>query len=338
MVVHLGSEGPPAQEAGPRLGRRRRVAHRVRGAAPALTARREYRLVAGPLGWLYRGYNRANAGDLAAAVAFNALVVIVPMLLLFVSIGGVALRQERILTDFVHAVLWALPKDQALEAVRAVLAARQQSPWLGALSLLGFIWVGTNFVSCLARGMNRVYGVPDRRFVHQRPRDFLLVLLFALLFLTASLAATLPAFFIGRGQDLNIFFENSAFTSGLVQIASYGVSILAATVLFLVIYRFLPNAGQKLRDTWPGTLVAALLLVVLLQVFPFYIRFVGGTNRYGQYFVFIPLIVVWFYALAHLLLFGAYVNASFTSHCRRRGEIAGVAVPGCERDGDASSQ
>ncbi len=334
MVVHLGSDPPPMspQSETPRLGRRRRFARRVRRVAPVVAARREYRFVAGPLRWLYNGYNRANAGDLAAAVAFNALVVIVPMLLLFASIGGIALREERLLTNFVHAVLWALPQDQALEAVQAILAARRQTPWLGALSLLGFVWVGANFVSCLARGMNRVYSVPNRRFVHQRPRDFLLVLVFAVLFLTASVAATLPALFVGRGRELNVFFENSAFTSGLVQLASYGVSILSAAVLFLVIYRILPNAGQKLRNTWPGTLVAALLLVVLLQAFPFYIRLVGGTNRYGQFFGFVPLLVVWFYALAHLLLFGAYVNASYRSRCRTLGEIAGVAVPGCDLD------
>lgn len=331
MVVPLGSD-EPTQSIAPRVRRRRVISRRVRAAGPAVTARREYRLIAGPVGWLINGYQRANAGDLAAAVAFNALVAIVPMLLLLVSVGGLALKQERLMVDFVHAVLWALPQDQAIEAVRAVIAAKQRTPWLAAVSIVGFAWVGANFVSSLARGMNRVYGVANRRFVHQRPRDFLLVLVFALLFILASVAATVPAFFIGRESELNVFFRNSAFASGIVQLVSYGVSIVAATVLFLVIYRVLPNAGQKLRDVWPGTIVAALLLVILLQAFPAYIRAVGGTNRYGQFFGFIPLLVVWFYALAHLLLFGAYVNASFRSHCRRRGEIAGLAVPGCDLD------
>jgi len=298
---------------------------------PAVTKRREYRLLARPVGWLIRGYQRANAGDLAAAVAYNALVATVPMLLLLVSVGGLALQQERVMVDAVHAVVWALPQEQAVEAVRAVLAARQQTPWLAGFSLVGFAWVGANFVSSLARGMNRIYGVPNRRFVHQRGRDFFLVLIFAVLFIGTSVAATLPAFFVGR-QEFNVFFENVAFASGLVQLASYGVSIVAATGLFLVIYRLLPNAGQRLRDIWPGTLVAALLLVLLLQVFPLYIRLVGGANRFGQFFGFVPLLVVWFSVLAHLLLFGAYVNASFRSHCRRRGEIGGVAVPGCARE------
>jgi membrane protein len=296
-----------------------------------VTRRRGYRLFAGPLGWMIRGYQRANAGDLAAAVAYNALVAVVPMLLLLISAGGFALKQERVLVDAVHALVWALPQDQALEAVRAVLAARRQSPWLAAVSLVGFAWVGANFVSCLGRGMNRIYGVPNRRFVHQRARDFFLVLVFAALFLFASVAATLPALFVGRG-GFNVFFENAALTSGLVQIASYGLSIVAAAVLFLVIYRVLPNAGQRLRDTWPGTLTAALLLVLLLQAFPVYIRLVGGVNRYGQFFGFIPLIVAWFYLLAHVLLFGTYVNATFQQHCRQRRGIAGHSLPGCERD------
>ena len=44
--------------------------------------------------WLYRGYRTANAGDLAAAVAFNALVALVPTALLLLSIAGFLLRNN----------------------------------------------------------------------------------------------------------------------------------------------------------------------------------------------------------------------------------------------------
>jgi len=321
---------PPAadREAVPHVVRRRVLARPGPVRLPASAVRRGSHAALVVPAWMLRGYQAANAGDLAAAVAFNALVAIIPIFLLLVSIGGLALQTDRLLITFIHAIFWALPQEQTEEALTAVLSARRNSSWFGAVSLLGFAWVGANFVSCLARCMNRVYGVPNRRFVHQRGRDFLVVLVFAVLFLLASVAATLPSFFVAN--ELDVFFDAWALASGRVQILSYAVSILAALALFLVVYRIVPNAGQKLRDVWPGILSAAFLFVLLLQVFPVYLRLAGGLNRYGQAFGFIPLIVGWFYLLAHVLLFGTYVNATFRSHCRKGEGIAGRFLPGCE--------
>lgn len=306
--------------------RRRRVPARPVQLPPG-AARRGSRAVLSVPAWMLRGYQSANAGDLAAAVAFNALVSIIPVFLLLVSIGGLALQTDRLLITFIHAIFWALPQDETEAALTVVLGARRNSSWFGAVSLLGFAWVGANFVSCLARSMNKIYGVPNRRFVRQRGRDFLVVLVFAVLFLLASVAATLPSLFVGK--ELDVFFDAWALARGRIQILSYAVSILASLGLFLVLYRIVPNAGQKMRDVWPGILAASLLFVLLIQIFPVYLRLAGGMGRYGQAFGFIPIIVGWFYLLAHVLLFGTYVNATFRSHCGKGQGIAGYFPPGC---------
>jgi uncharacterized BrkB/YihY/UPF0761 family membrane protein len=42
----------------------------------------------------------------------------------------------------------------------------------------------------------------------------------------------------------------------------------------------------------------------------------GGVNRYGAAFGLLTLLLAWFAALAHILLFGCYVNVTYR---RRRG-------------------
>jgi membrane protein len=276
---------------------------------------------------MVRGDRAANAADQAAALAVNALVALIPMLLLLVSIGGLVLQVDRVLAAALHALLWAVPPADVEAAFDAVLHATRLSGWLGAVSVLGFAWVGANFVGCLARSLNRVYGVPERHFVHQRAHDFLLVLVFAVLFLLVSLAATLPTFFVGG--ELNAVVRTWALASGQVQALSYALAYLAAVALFLFVYRVVPNAGQRLGDVWPGTLVAAALLIALLQIFPVYLRLVGGVARYGQFFGFVPLVVAWFVLLAHVVLFGGYVNSTYQLRCRRRGILGGFHLPGC---------
>jgi membrane protein len=274
-----------------------------------------------------RGYRETGGGDLVAVVTYNALIALAPTFLLLVSVAGLVLRQNRALATAIEAIAWALPRADARDALQAILTARRNSGWFGAFSLLGFAWIGTNFVSALARCMNRVYGVPSCGFVCERRRGFVVIFTFAVLFLVAALAAAVPTLFVWG--DLGPYFATWALAGGRVQLLGYGVALAAAVLLFLVLYRVIPNAGQRLGDVWPGALVAGVIFVGLTQAFPLYLRFFGGGSRYGQAFGLVWLLVTWFAALAHVLLFGTYVNATYRRHCLRKQGAPGDAPTSC---------
>jgi membrane protein len=274
---------------------------------------------------MVRGYQHAGAGDLAAAVAFNAIVALVPTFLLLAFVIGLFLKIDQVLIAAIYSSLWGLPPGAAQDAFDAVLKARQNSGWFGALSLLGFAWVGTSFVSCLARSMNRIYGVQNCGYLCEKQRGFFVIIIFAALFSVTILASTVPTLF--AFQDLNVYFAQTLLAEGINQLISYLVAIAASLGLFTVVYRIVPNAGQRIADIWPGTLTAALLFVAMAQVFPIYLRSLGGFNRYGAVFGLVSLLLLWFYLLAHLLLFGTFINSSHQRRRRRRRRGA-TAPPG----------
>lgn len=267
------------------------------------------------LRWLYCGYQEANAGDAAAAIAYHALIALVPTFLLLVSVAGFFLQRADVLEAAIFTTVWALPFKEARDTLQALLEVRRNSGWFGLVSLVGFAWIGMGFVNGLTRGINRVYGVQGRHFLYERLRAFVIVVLFAVLFLIATLALALPSLFVGR--DLGFYFQSWHLASREGQASSYVIGFLAAGLLFLVLYRILPNARQTLADVWPGTLVAAILFLALAQAFPIYLRYVTQTNRLAVVFGISTLVVLWFYLLAHVLLFGAYVNATYQRHRRR---------------------
>lgn len=270
----------------------------------------------GGVGWMIRGYQQANAGDLAAAVAYNALVALIPTFLLCLSVAGLFFHLDQVLMTTIYSSLWGLPSGAARDALEAVLSARRSSSWLGILSLAGFTWTGTGFVGCLARCMNRIYGVVGCGYMCEKRRGFFVILAFATLFTLALLSATVPTFFVGR--DLPEYFETWALAAGRYQVLGYLVAFVATVALFGMLYRVVPNAGQRLSDVWPGTLTASVLFLAMAQAFPLYLGLLGGANRYGAVFGLLSLLVAWFYALAHVLLFGTYVNASYQRHRRKR--------------------
>jgi membrane protein len=282
-----------------------------------------HRRVTALLGWMHRGYQQSNAGDLAAAVAYNALVALIPTFLLCLSVAGVFFHSDQVFTSAVYASFWGLPSGAAGDALDAALAARRTSSWLAVLSLVLFAWTGTGFVGCLARSMNRIYGVPGCGYMCEKRRGFFVIVAFAALFMLALLSSTVPTLFVR--QDLPAYFQHWALAAGRYQALGYGVAFLATAALFAMLYRVVPNAGQGLRDVWPGTLTAATLFVVMAQVFPLYLRLIGGANRYGAAFGLLTLLVAWFYVLAHVLLFGTYVNAT---HQRQRRRAASLRPTG----------
>jgi len=206
-----------------------------------------------------------------------------------------------------------MPAAEAREALEAVLSARHYTGVFGLISLAGFFWIGANFADAVAHCLNRVHGVGDCGYVCTRRKAFGVVIGGAGLFIVAAVAgaSTLVA---GLESGLRTSVEIAWVRPWL----GYVVAFAAALVLFLLLYRVLPNAGQHLGDVWPGALVAAVLFVLLGQAFPLYLWLVGGANRYGAAFGLVWLLVTWFAALGHVLLFGAYVNATLMRRTGRR--------------------
>lgn len=265
--------------------------------------------------WMYRGYTRYSAGDLAASIAYHALIAIVPIFFLLVGVGGLFLRNDSVMSAATRAIQVVFPEGST-EAFQAALEARQNSGLLSLVSFIGFAWVGTGLISSMARGMNRIYGVRNLSFVAEKQRGFVVILLFLLLFVLSVLTSVLPTVFLLL--DLPEILDRLFLTSRFTQLVAYSVALVSTLLLFLVIYRIVPNARQRFLDVWPGTVVASLLFVLLTQAFPIYIGLVGGVNRYGQLLGLITLIVAALFFLAHIILFGAYINATWQRRRERQ--------------------
>jgi membrane protein len=271
-----------------------------------------------PITWAYRGYVQKSAGDLAASVAYHALIAMLPMFFLVVSVAGYFLRNDQEVLDAAFRIINEIfpAGNVGTDAFQQAVDARQNNGWVGLLSVVGFAWAGTGFVSSLARSLNRIYGVRSSGYFSEKRRGFVVILLFAFFFMISSLLPIVTTFFVS--QDLPDPLKRFVLASTQGQLIAYGLSVASAVVLFLVIYRILPNAGQRFWDVLPGTLIAAALFFVMTQIFPIYIGLIGGVGRYGQVLGFITLVVASLYFLAHVMLFGAFVNAHVQRRIRMR--------------------
>lgn len=275
-----------------------------------------FRLLSVPR-WMYRGYTRASAGDLAASIAYHAMIALVPMFFLLVGVAGLFLRNDAVMRQAVEVLQIVFPAGSgSREAFEAALEARRNSGLISLISLMGFAWVGTGLISSMARGMNRVYGVRNASYIVEKQRAFVVIFLFLFFFFVAVLASVLPTFLLF--QELPELLDRLLLGNRSNRIVAYAVAFFSTLMLFFVIYRIVPNARQRSLDVLPGTFAASLLFVMLTQVFPIYMDMVGGVNRYGQLLGLISLIVAALYFLAHTILFGSYINATWQRYRLRK--------------------
>src|SRR6185312_6255691 len=73
----------------------------------------------------------------------------------------------------------------------------------------------------------------------------------------------------------------------LGQVVGWSVSIVSAFLLFLLIYRVLPNANQTWQDVIPGALLSTVLLMLLSQLFPLYATLFPPNHAYAIFGVFL---------------------------------------------------
>ena len=259
-------------------------------------------------GRLIRRYGEDRADLLAAAVAFNALASMFPIIIGVLAIVGLILRSPDAQTMAQALVLSIVPADDTASVLQAVNDASQNAGLFALLGLVGLLWVGSSLFDALEVALDRVYRVPPRSFVRQKLMAVGMMMLFALL-VVVELMATSVAQFVGRmAQNLPLVGPGVA---PAVVVAGGVISILAAFALCFAIYYVVPNVRLGASHVLPGTLFASLALVLLTQVFPLYALYLGGFNKYGAIFGLFFLLMTWAYLVAAALMVGAELNALF---------------------------
>jgi membrane protein len=85
---------------------------------------------------------------------------------------------------------------------------------------------------------------------------------------------------------------------------NFAVSFGVITLLFALIFKYLPDVTIQWRDVWIGALVTALLFTLGKAAIGWYLGRPGTTSTYGAAGSFVALLL-WVYYSAQILFFGA---------------------------------
>jgi membrane protein len=103
------------------------------------------------------------------------------------------------------------------------------------------------------------------------------------------------------------------------QVLNAGLSLIAITVLFALIFKVLPDTEIAWGDVWVGAMMTSVLFTLGKFAIGFYLAHSGLTSVYGAAGSGV-ILIAWVYYLAQIFYFGAELTQA---HARTHGSHRG---------------
>lgn len=265
---------------------------------------------------------RDDAPSMGAAIAFYTLFAIAPILLIVIWAAGKFIGPE-IVQDHILSQMRTLLGDPGADAVRDLLLSAKYSRRSGfstAVGIAAVLIAATSVFAELQNSLHRIWRTPPRTVVEGlwhalriRLLSFGLVLGVGFLLLVSLVASAgfegLGSWLGGAAQQ----WQPLVFALDLVM----GMGI--ATLLFALIYKYVPREDIAWGDVWVGGLVTAVLFTAGKLVIVVYLGKIALSSAYGVAGSFLVLLL-WVYYSAQIFLLGAEFTRNFAyAHGSRRG-------------------
>ncbi|MFN8527870.1 MAG: YihY/virulence factor BrkB family protein [Anaerolineae bacterium] len=253
-------------------------------------------------------WNSDKAPRLAAALAYYTVFSIAPLLIVVIAVAGIAFGQEAVrgqLDDQIRHLVGAEGATLIQEMVAS--SSRPNDSFVASIIGIVTLLLGAGGVfGQLQDALNTAWDVEPKPskggilpLLKARFISFSMVLgvgflLLVSLVLSAVLSAVTTSFSSAVPGDTSIVLQI------VNQILSFGV----ITVLFAMIFKFLPDTEIKWRDVWVGAAFTAILFSIGKYLIGLYLGSSGVASSYGAAGSLI-IILLWIFYSAQILLLGA---------------------------------
>jgi membrane protein len=235
------------------------------------------------------------------------------LLLVLIAAGSFVLERQAVQQAVLKYTAEVFPTSQQLiqKNLEQVLNLRGA---VGILGLVGLLWSASGVFTTLAFNINLAWEKAALRgFVKRRLVGVgmvgVLALLLALSFVSSTVLNILSRF------DLPLRQELGGYESYLLSLLSSALPWLLTFLIFLSLYRWVPNTEVKWSAALGGGLAAAIGWGLAKDGFTWYL-----TSGFGQYQLVygslgtIIALMFWIYLGSLIILFGAHLSAAIAQH------------------------
>jgi membrane protein len=253
-----------------------------------------------------------NLTGLAAMVAYTMMLSVFPLALVALFLAGRILSSPDVEQSVVEDLGRLFPDAAQSTLLDGLRRVQDSSTTVGIVAIIAAIWFSSSFWGALDTAFCRIYHRDCRSWVRQKLFALGMLVVVLLFFIASVVIPALQGLVAKGSRDLPFGLGDAR---DLVYYVTLAGSFVLLFWLLCAVYWRVPRGPIPWRCVWPGALGAVIAVGVVDFAFPLYLSNVTSL-RVGTSFVFVLIVLVWFYALALIILAGAVINELRFEHDR----------------------
>jgi len=253
----------------------------------------------------YQGWKEDKASRLSAALAYYTIFSLAPILIIVIAVAGLFWQQQ--VMDQIQSLVGA---DGAKFVSDLLTSASNPAKGIIAtiVGIITLLFGALGVFNELHNSLNIIWEVEEekpkgflktiKKVIVDRFLSFTMILGIGFLLLVSLVIST------GLSAVQTTISNAIPLSEIILQIINLVISIGAITVLFALIYKFLPDAEIAWRDVWLGAFVTAVLFSIGKLLIGIYLGNSAVASSFGAAGSLV-LLLVWIYYSVQILFFGA---------------------------------
>ncbi|MBD5504642.1 MAG: YihY/virulence factor BrkB family protein [Lachnospiraceae bacterium] len=248
---------------------------------------------------------KKNIAAFAASTAFFLFLSMIPLLMALCAILPYTSLTEE---NLINAITQFTP--DAMNALVISIVSDVYARSAGTITIFAIvtIWSASKAMLALIHGLNAVNDFEERR-------NYFVLRSIACIYTVIILIAMILALFVMVFGNVivNLLLADipplhivMQFVMHFRFLFSWGI----LTLIFALIYAYVPNNKMRFKSQIPGAAFSAVMWSAASFFFAVYVDHFNGFGTYGGLTT-VVIMMIWFYLLMYILLIGAHINRYF---------------------------
>jgi membrane protein len=257
----------------------------------------------------------AEPFQLAAALSYYTLFSLAPLLIIAIGVAGLVFGREAAQNQIVETLQGMIGQESA-QAVQGMIQEANAKPKTGIISsivgIVALLFGAGGVVGQLQTSLNKIWEVTPKPgqgiwgFLRQRFFSFAMVLGIGFLLLVSLVVTAVLSSLTGMLSSI----------LGDASIIAHAVDILVSfgfvTLLFALIYKYVPDVEIQWNDVWVGAALTSILFTIGKYLIGLYIGTSGVSASFGAAGSLIT-VLVWVYYSSLIFFLGAEFTKVYAS-------------------------
>ena len=245
----------------------------------------------------------------AGYLAFLSILSFFPSLIFLIAVIGL-FGESKIGTDFLHELISSLPNEMSRGLTPRIneIISGPSDGYL-TIAIIGVIWTASSSVEGCRTILNRAYRVafPPPYILRRLVSIFEFFIIIFVIISGILIFVIVPIIlkYLEKQFSMKLAIDYDFFY--LRQVAIFMILTVSTSVL----YYALPNAKQRISQTIPGSILAVILWITLVDFFSLYLENFDQMNFVYGSIAGVIISLMFFYLISLVFIFGAEFNYNF---------------------------